>query len=170
VSNIFRLTPVVLLVEATNLQSARCRCVAGAADILVRPMKQDLGQAPSLRDFSKLCASPRSALPQSARSAVSRREVGLSAQLKRSIAGESFSAHVNRQRSEALRQLARHRAVSSAIIRPRTMNPLETDLAADDTDVSCDLLDRIDGIVPPGNTVRVADIAWRAAVWRRLWR
>jgi hypothetical protein len=133
-------------------------------------MKQDLGQAPSLRDFSKLCASPRSALPQSGRSVVSRAEVGLSAQLERSIAGESFSAHVNRQRLESLRQLVRHRAVSWAIIGPRTMDHLETDLAADDTDVSCDLLDRIDEIAPPGNTVRLADNVRSAPVWRRLWR
>jgi hypothetical protein len=75
--------------------------------------------------------------------------VGLSVRLERSIAGGSFSAHVNRQRLDGLRQLVRHRAVSSAIIRPRTMNPLETDLAADDIDVSCDQLDRIDEIVPP---------------------
>ena len=36
------------------------------------------------------------------------------------------------------------------------MNPLEADLVADDIDVSCDPLDRIDEIVFPGRTVRVA--------------
>ena len=83
--------------------------------------------------------------------------------------GESFSAHVNRQPLEGLRQLVRHRAVSSATIHPRTMNPLETDLA-DDIDGSCDLLDRIDEIVPPGHTVHVADNVWSSALWRTLWR
>jgi hypothetical protein len=71
-------------------------------------MKEDLGHARSLCDFSKLCAR-RSALPQIARSVLSRAELGLSAQLERSIAGESFSAQVNRRRLEALRQLTRHR-------------------------------------------------------------
>ena len=66
--------------------------------------------------------------------------------------------------------MVRHGAVSFAIICPRTMNPLETDNAADDIDVSCDLLDRIDEIVLLGHTVRVADNVWSAAGWRRVWR
>jgi len=49
------------------------------------------------------------------------------------------------------------------------MNPLETDRAADDIGVSCDLLDRIDEIVLPGHTVRVAEDVWSAAGWRRFW-
>jgi hypothetical protein len=51
--------------------------------MLVRPMKQDLGHAPSRLDFSKLGAAPR----RSGRSVVSRAEVGLPARLERSIAG-----------------------------------------------------------------------------------
>jgi len=50
------------------------------------------------------------------------------------------------------------------------MNPLETDLAADAIHVSCDLPDRVDEIVLPGHTVRVADNVWRVAGWRRVWR
>jgi len=50
------------------------------------------------------------------------------------------------------------------------MNPLETDVAADAIDVSCDLFDRIDEIVLPGHTVRVAEGVWSAAGWRRRWR
>ena len=50
------------------------------------------------------------------------------------------------------------------------MNPLETDLAADAIDVSCDLLDRIDDIVLAGHSLRVAENTWSAAGWRRVWR
>jgi aryl-alcohol dehydrogenase-like predicted oxidoreductase len=132
-------------------------------------MKQDSGHAPWLRNFSKVWASPSGALFQGDRSVVRRAEVGLSAQLDLSIAGESFSAHVNQQRLEALRQIVRHRAVSSAIIGPLTMDHLETDLAADDIDVSCELLDRIDEAGPPGHhAARVVDDVWSAAVWRRI--
>ena len=66
--------------------------------------------------------------------------------------------------------MVRHGAVSFAIICPRTMNPLESDLAADAIHVSCDLPDRVDEIVLPGHTVRVADNVWRVAGWRRVWR
>ncbi len=53
-----------------------------------------------------------------------------------------------------------HPAVTSAIIGPRTMQHLDTYLAADGIDLSSDLLDRIDEIVPPGVTVNVADNMW----------
>ena len=66
--------------------------------------------------------------------------------------------------------MVRHGAVSFAIICPRMMNPLETDLAADAIDVSCDLLDRIDEIVLLGHTVRVADNVCSSLGWWRLWR
>ena len=54
----------------------------------------------------------------------------------------------------------RHPAVTSAIIGPRTMDHLDTYLAADGIDLSGDVLDRIDQIVPPGVTVNVADNMW----------
>jgi hypothetical protein len=40
------------------------------------------------------------------------------------------------------------------------MEHLESYLAADGIDLSSDLLDRIDEIVPPGDTVNVADNMW----------
>ena len=82
-------------------------------DILVRPVKQDLGHAPSLRHFSKLCDPEELRCPRvlAQLSAVRR---WVSAELERSIAGESFNAHVNQQRLEGLRQLVCHGAVSSA--------------------------------------------------------
>src|ERR1022692_415588 len=60
----------------------------------------------------------------------------------------------------AIAFVTRHPAVTSAIIGPRTMEHLESYLAADDIDLSSDLLDRIDEIVPPGGTVNIADNMW----------
>ncbi len=60
----------------------------------------------------------------------------------------------------AIAFVTRHPAVTSAIIGPRTMEHLESYLAADGIDLSSGLLDRIDEIVPPGGTVNVADNMW----------
>ena len=54
----------------------------------------------------------------------------------------------------------RHPAVTSTIIGPRTMEHLDGYLAADGIEVSGDVLDRIDQIVPPGVTVNVVDNMW----------
>jgi hypothetical protein len=54
----------------------------------------------------------------------------------------------------------RHPAVTSSIIGPRTMEHLDGYLAADGIDLSDDVLDRIDEIVPPGVTVNVSDNMW----------
>ena len=53
-----------------------------------------------------------------------------------------------------------HPAVTSAIIGPRTAEHLDSYLAADGIDLSTDVLDRIDQIVPPAVTVNVADNMW----------
>jgi aryl-alcohol dehydrogenase-like predicted oxidoreductase len=53
-----------------------------------------------------------------------------------------------------------HPAVSSAIIGPRTMEHLEGYLAADGIDLSSEMLDRIDQIVPPAVTINVDDNMW----------
>ena len=53
-----------------------------------------------------------------------------------------------------------HPGVTSAIIGPRTMEHLDTYLAADGIDLSSDVLDRIDQIVPPGVTINIADNMW----------
>ncbi|WP_245740865.1 aldo/keto reductase [Nonomuraea maritima] len=60
----------------------------------------------------------------------------------------------------ALAFTLRHRAVTSAIIGPRTMEHLEGQLGADEVRLSDDVLDRIDEIVPPGVTVNPADAGW----------
>jgi aryl-alcohol dehydrogenase-like predicted oxidoreductase len=53
-----------------------------------------------------------------------------------------------------------HPAVSSTIIGPRTMEHLDSYLAADGIELSSEVLDRIDQIVPPGVTINVDDNMW----------
>ena len=60
----------------------------------------------------------------------------------------------------AIAFVLRHPAVSSVIIGPRTMEHLESQLAAADVQLSDNLLDRIDEIVPPGTTINPADGGW----------
>jgi aryl-alcohol dehydrogenase-like predicted oxidoreductase len=60
----------------------------------------------------------------------------------------------------ALAWVIRHPAVSAAIIGPRTMEQLESQLSAADVQLSDDVLDRIDEIVPPGVNVNPADAGW----------
>src|SRR5919106_1966819 len=50
-----------------------------------------------------------------------------------------------------------HPAITSPLIGPRTMEHLETQLAASDVVLTDDVLDRIDEIVPPGTTINPAD-------------
>jgi aryl-alcohol dehydrogenase-like predicted oxidoreductase len=53
-----------------------------------------------------------------------------------------------------------HPAVTSAIIGPRTKEHLDSYLAADGIELSSELLDQIDEIVPPAVTINVADNMW----------
>jgi aryl-alcohol dehydrogenase-like predicted oxidoreductase len=57
----------------------------------------------------------------------------------------------------ALGFVLEHPAVSSAIIGPRTMEQLESQLDVGKVSLSQDVLDRIDEIVPPGTTLNEAD-------------
>jgi aryl-alcohol dehydrogenase-like predicted oxidoreductase len=57
----------------------------------------------------------------------------------------------------ALAFVLRHPAVSSAIIGPRTMEQLESQLDAATLELDAATLDRIDEIVPPGQNVNPAD-------------
>jgi len=63
----------------------------------------------------------------------------------------------------AIAFVTRHPAVTAAIVGPRTMDHLESYLAADGVELSSDILDRIDEIVPPAHTVNIADNMWRTA-------
>ena len=54
-----------------------------------------------------------------------------------------------------------HPAVTSAIVGPRTMEHLESQLGAQELQLSADVLARIDEIVPPGTNVNPLDAGWR---------
>ena len=54
----------------------------------------------------------------------------------------------------------RHPAITTTIIGPRTMEHLESQLAAADVVLTDDVLDRIDQIVPPGVTLNPVDNGW----------
>jgi aryl-alcohol dehydrogenase-like predicted oxidoreductase len=60
----------------------------------------------------------------------------------------------------ALAFVIRHPAVTSAIIGPRTMEHLESQLPGADAVLSGDVLDRIDEIVPPGLNVNPSETGW----------
>jgi aryl-alcohol dehydrogenase-like predicted oxidoreductase len=60
----------------------------------------------------------------------------------------------------AIAFVIRHPAVTAAIIGPRTMDHLESQLSAGDVELSDELLDRIDEIVSPGVNVNPADTGW----------
>jgi aryl-alcohol dehydrogenase-like predicted oxidoreductase len=54
-----------------------------------------------------------------------------------------------------------HPAVTAAIIGPRTMEQLESQLGALDVTLDDAILDRIDEIVPPGTNINPADGGWQ---------
>ena len=60
----------------------------------------------------------------------------------------------------AIAFVLRHTAVTVAIIGPRTMEHLESQLTAADVHLPDDVLDEIDTIVPPGVTLNPADNGW----------
>jgi aryl-alcohol dehydrogenase-like predicted oxidoreductase len=60
----------------------------------------------------------------------------------------------------ALAFVTTHPAVTAAIIGPRTMEQLESQLPALQRTLSAAVLDRIDEIVPPGTTINPGDTGW----------
>ena len=60
----------------------------------------------------------------------------------------------------ALAFVQAHPAVTCPIIGPRTMEQLESQLVTADVTLGDDVLDRIDGIAPPGQNVGGADPGW----------
>ena len=63
----------------------------------------------------------------------------------------------------ALAFVLEHPAVSAAIIGPRTMGQLESQLSAPEVRLEQSVLDRIDEIVPPGTNVNAEDAGWQPA-------
>lgn len=60
----------------------------------------------------------------------------------------------------AIAFVLKHPGITSAIVGPRTMEQLETQLGAADLELSDALLDRIDAVVPPGTNLNAADGGW----------
>jgi aryl-alcohol dehydrogenase-like predicted oxidoreductase len=60
----------------------------------------------------------------------------------------------------ALAFVIRHPAVTAAIIGPRTIEQLESQLGASDAQLDTALLDRIDEVVAPGRTINPTDTGW----------
>jgi aryl-alcohol dehydrogenase-like predicted oxidoreductase len=60
----------------------------------------------------------------------------------------------------ALAFVIRHPGVTAAIVGPRTMEHLESQLPAAEVELSDELLDRIDEIVPPGVNVNPSEQGW----------
>jgi aryl-alcohol dehydrogenase-like predicted oxidoreductase len=71
----------------------------------------------------------------------------------------------------ALAFVLEHPAITAAIIGPRTMEHLESQLTAAEVKLSADVLDRIDEIVAPGTNLNPADAGWQppalASAWQR---
>jgi len=71
----------------------------------------------------------------------------------------------------ALAFVVEHPAVTAAIIGPRTLDHLESQLPAADVKLSQEVLDQIDEIVPPGTNPNPADAGWTnpwlADAWHR---
>jgi aryl-alcohol dehydrogenase-like predicted oxidoreductase len=61
----------------------------------------------------------------------------------------------------AIAFVLRHPAVTAPIIGPRTMEQLESQLGADEIELSDEVLDRIDEIVPPGVNINPIDNGWQ---------
>jgi aryl-alcohol dehydrogenase-like predicted oxidoreductase len=55
----------------------------------------------------------------------------------------------------------RHPAVTAAIIGPRTMEQLESQLPGAEVTLAGDVLDRIDELVPPGTNLNPEDAGWQ---------
>jgi aryl-alcohol dehydrogenase-like predicted oxidoreductase len=60
----------------------------------------------------------------------------------------------------AIAWVINHPAVTAAIIGPRTMDQLTSQLGALDVELTDDVLDRVDEIVPPGKNFSWADAGW----------
>ena len=60
----------------------------------------------------------------------------------------------------ALAFVLAHPAVTSAIIGPRTLDQLGDLIGADAVRLDADVLDRIDALVPPGETLNRGDEGW----------
>jgi aryl-alcohol dehydrogenase-like predicted oxidoreductase len=70
----------------------------------------------------------------------------------------------------ALAFVIKHPAVTAAIIGPRTREHLDSQLGAVDVQLTDEMLDRIDEIVPPGTNFTPADAGYQPAALTQAWR
>jgi aryl-alcohol dehydrogenase-like predicted oxidoreductase len=110
-----------------------------------------------------------------------RKDAGQQASSRASRLPERFdlSQPANQRKLDAVEQLAQladeagitliqlaiafvlnHPAITAALLGPRTMEQLESQLPAADVVLDEALLDRIDAVVPPGTTINPADNSW----------
>jgi aryl-alcohol dehydrogenase-like predicted oxidoreductase len=61
----------------------------------------------------------------------------------------------------ALAFVIRHPAVTAAIIGPRTMDQIDSQLAAADVELDDEVLNAVDEVVPPGTTLSRPDAGWQ---------
>jgi aryl-alcohol dehydrogenase-like predicted oxidoreductase len=146
--------------------------------ILVRAIESDVLPTCSRHGMAVMSYSPLAAGWLSGRW---RKDAGQQASSRADRLPERFDLAnpCNQRKLEAVEQLAqladeagipliqlaigfvlRHPAITSPLIGPRTMEQLESQLAAADVVLDEALLDRIDEIVPPGITINPADNSW----------
>jgi aryl-alcohol dehydrogenase-like predicted oxidoreductase len=156
----------------------RFRCEQPPYSILTRAIEHDVLPTCQRYGIGVICYSPLAGGWLSGRY---RKDAGIQgpASAARPPARFDMSDLANQRKLEAAEQLAqladeagiplidlaiafvlRHPAVTSAIIGPRTMEHLESQLAVADIVLSDDILDRIDEINPPGVTINRADNGW----------
>ena len=146
--------------------------------ILVRAIENDVLPTCRRHDIAVIPYSPLTGGWLSGRW---RKDVGQQASSRANRLPERFDLAnpYNQHKLDAVEQLARlaeeadltliqlaiafvlnHPAVTSPLIGPRTMEQLETQLAAADVVLDEEILDRIDEINPPGSTINPADNSW----------
>ncbi len=158
----------------------RFRCEQPPYSILTRAVEHDVLPTCQRYGMGVICYSPLAAGWLSGRY---RKDAGIQgpASPARQLLANRFdmSLEANQRKLEAAEQLAqladdagmtliemaiafviRHPAITAAIIGPRTMEHLESQLTAADVSLTDDVLDRIDEIVPPGVTINHADNGW----------
>jgi aryl-alcohol dehydrogenase-like predicted oxidoreductase len=176
--------PVSAIVEAQWTASDRGRerfvCEQPPYSILARGIEADVLPTCARYGMGVICWSPLAGGWLSGRYRRDTQVEGPTSYARQRLAGRfDMSLPANQRKLDAAEQLARladeagmsliemaiafvirHPAVTAGIIGPRTMEHLESQLAAADVELPDDVLDRIDEIVQPGVTINPADGGW----------
>ena len=158
----------------------RFRCEQPPYSILTRAVEHDVLPACQRHGMGVITYSPLAAGWLSGRYRKDADIQGPTSSARQLLASRfDMSMEANQRKLDAAEQLAqladdagmtlvemaiafviRHPAITAAIIGPRTMEHLESQLTAADVSLTDDVLDRIDEIVPPGVTINHADNFW----------